>query len=230
MMKHNTTGRLIAGMTLLVSFIGVMVIIFMPLFDGGNALDYLDNLYNSISKGSAYYIPKMAHLVDEHPDQTLTLILKLGDNDVAERAATVLEAAGTDVSLDGATLRVTGRANAMLSACLEDAESAYHNRGDELAAKYGMEARASLHAWWVILSAAEKDLNRQKLFDAAHLVNAVQTKAVECSYNYFGIQPGKIGDRWGTVMFSLVFYVVYTVWYGYAIMFLFEGLGLRLSH
>ena len=42
------------GIFLMVTFIAVMVGIFMPLFDGGNALDYLDNLYNSISKGSAY--------------------------------------------------------------------------------------------------------------------------------------------------------------------------------
>ena len=34
----------------------------------------------------------------------------------------------------------------------------------------------------------------------------------------------------GYVLFSLVFYVIYTIWYGYAVMFLFEGLGFRLAH
>ena len=29
---------------------------------------------------------------------------------------------------------------------------------------------------------------------------------------------------------TLVFYVVYTVWYGFAIIFMFEGWGLKLSH
>ena len=29
-----------------------------PRFSEANGLDYLDSLYNSISKGSAYYIPK----------------------------------------------------------------------------------------------------------------------------------------------------------------------------
>jgi len=41
------------GIFLLVTFAAVMVMIFMPILDGGNALNYLDNLYNSISKGTS---------------------------------------------------------------------------------------------------------------------------------------------------------------------------------
>jgi len=32
------------------------------------------------------------------------------------------------------------------------------------------------------------------------------------------------------VTFSLVFYVVYTLWYGFGIMFMFEGSGMKLEH
>ena len=42
------------GLALLVSFLIVLVLIFMPIFNGQNALDTLDALFNSISKGSAY--------------------------------------------------------------------------------------------------------------------------------------------------------------------------------
>ncbi|MBW2647120.1 MAG: hypothetical protein JRE23_13285, partial [Deltaproteobacteria bacterium] len=45
------------GFAMLVSFFVVLVIIFSPVFKGHNGLEYLDALYNSISKGSAYYIP-----------------------------------------------------------------------------------------------------------------------------------------------------------------------------
>jgi len=88
----------------------------------------------------------------------------------------------------------------------------------------------ALHAWWSTLSAIERDLTKQKLFADARLVHSVQTKAVECAYNYYGIEASKISDRWGIVLLSLAFYVLYTVWYGYAILYLFEGLGMRLSH
>ena len=47
-----------AGFGLIVIFTIVLIILFMPVFGGKNALENLDMLYNSISKGSAYYIPK----------------------------------------------------------------------------------------------------------------------------------------------------------------------------
>ncbi len=67
------------GLFLMATFIAVLVGIFMPLIDGGNALDYLDNLYNSISKGSAYYIPKVEHQVEDHGSEVVTLNLKMAD-------------------------------------------------------------------------------------------------------------------------------------------------------
>jgi hypothetical protein len=46
------------GILLLVSFFVVLVMIFMPIFPGKvNGLDYMDNLFNMISKGSSYFIP-----------------------------------------------------------------------------------------------------------------------------------------------------------------------------
>ena len=47
------------GSGLMVLFVIVLAIFFSPVFGGHNGLDYLDNLYNSISKGSAYYIPNL---------------------------------------------------------------------------------------------------------------------------------------------------------------------------
>ena len=217
------------GIFLLVTFAAVMVMIFMPILDGGNALNYLDNLYNSISKGSAYYIPKVEHLVEEHGSEVVTLNLKLDDSRAALAAEPLFVRAGATTAVEGATLMVNGDIETIFGTCLEDAESAYHNRGEDLAARYGTDARTTLHNWWQALGAMEKDLNRQKLFAAAQLTHTVQAKTVECAYNYYGIEAQAIKDRWGMVLFSLVFYVIYTIWYGYGIMFVFEGLGFELA-
>jgi hypothetical protein len=32
------------------------------------------------------------------------------------------------------------------------------------------------------------------------------------------------------IIFALAFYVVYTLWYGFGLMWLFEGLGLKIGH
>ncbi len=217
------------GVFLLVTFMVIMVMIFMPVLDDGNALNYLDNLYNSISKGSAYYIPKVEHLVEEHGSEVVTLNLKLDDSRTALAAEPFFVRAGATTAVEGDTLMVNGDIETIFGTCLEDAESAYHNRGEDLVARYGTDARTALHNWWQALGAMEKDLNRQKLFDAAKLTHTVQAKTVECAYNFYGIEAQAIKDRWGMVLFSLVFYVLYTIWYGYGIMFVFEGLGFELA-
>ena len=228
-MSAIKTKQLVIGILLLTTFVVVMVIMFSPVFGGVNALDYLDNLYNTISKGSAYYIPKVEHQVTAHGAQDVALNLKLAEPAVAEVAAQLLESAGASTTVEGGTVVAEGDLGAIFSSCLADAESGYHNNNEELLSRYGIDARHVLHAWWKLLGAAEKDLNRQKLFDAARLTHTVQAKAVECAYNYYGIEAQAIKDRWGTVLFSLVFYVLYTIWYGYGIMYLFEGLGFELS-
>lgn len=217
------------GLFLMAAFIAVMIAIFMPILDGENALNYLDNLYNSISKGSAYYIPKVEHLVVEHGSEVVTVNLKLADSSTAQTAVPLFSNAGATTAVEGDTLMVNGDLETIFSTCLVDTESAYHNRNEDLVARYGMDARPALHAWWLALGAMEKDLNRQKLFDAAQLTHTVQTKTVECAYNYYGIEAQEIKNRWGTVLFSLVFYVLYTILYGYAIMYIFEGLGFELA-
>jgi hypothetical protein len=217
------------GLFLMVTFIAVMIVIFMPIIEGDNALDYLDNLYNSISKGSAYYIPKVEHEVEEHGSEVVTLNLKMDDANSAQRAQSLFARAETTTAVEDNNLMVNGDLEKIFSACLEDAESAYHNREEELVARYDVGARSALHSWWQALKAMEKDLNRQKLFAAAQLTHTVQAKTVECAYNYYGIEAQAIQDRWATVLFSLVFYVLYTIWYGYGIMYIFEGLGFELA-
>ncbi|MGD9252492.1 MAG: hypothetical protein PVG92_01010 [Holophagae bacterium] len=217
------------GIFLMVTFIAVMVAIFMPLINGQNALDYLDNLYNSISKGSANYIPKVQHQVEDHGSEQVTLNLKMDSAEAAAKAQPLFARAGATTAVEDSNLMVNGDLEAIFETALEDAESAYNNRNEDLEARYGVGARSALHSWWLSMKAMEKDLNRQKLFPAAQLTHTVQAKTVECAYNYYGIEAQAIRDRWGTVLFSLIFYVVYTVWYGYAIMYIFEGLGFELA-
>jgi hypothetical protein len=76
----------------------------------------------------------------------------------------------------------------------------------------------------------DKDLTKQEKFKEAKVIGVVQSKAVESSYNYYKIEAQRIGDKIGVVFFSLVFYVIYTLWYGFAIMFMFEGWGMKLQH
>jgi hypothetical protein len=219
-----------SGAILLSAFLVILIIIFMPVFNGHNGLSYLDSLYNSISKGSAYYIPKLKEEAGEFAGRRVALTLNLADERQALEIQPLFEKGGAGVEQSGTALKITGDFAAILKGCLADADDMFHNRGEKVSQKYGYNEKRVLYNWWLALNAADRDLKKQKKFYEAKFLATVQQKAVECSYNYYKIEPQKISDKYGLVIFSLIFYVAYTLWYGFAIMHLFEGLGFRLEH
>jgi hypothetical protein len=223
-------GEFYSGAGMLAIFVVVLIVIFMPVFNGQNGLNYLDSLYNSISKGSAYYIPSLKEEAQAYAGTQVKLTLAMKDETMARQSSLLFQKGGALVNVTGATLAVEGDLGKILAVCLDDADLMYHNKGSDVAAKYGYEERQALYNWWAANNAMENDLKRQKQFKAAKIVSTVNQKAVETAYNYYRIEPQKISDRYGIVIFSLVFYVAYTLWYGFGIMFLFEGWGMRLEH
>jgi len=218
------------GSALLVIFFIILIILFCPIIKGHNALEYLDFLYNSISKGSAYYIPKIKKESDKFKGNVVSVNLTMADKKQAEQTAGLFEAGGAEVTITGDNLKVSGDLGKILENCLEDADAIYSNDGKKVSGKYGYDERQVLFNWWKSFKGMDKDLKNQKKFKEAKVIALVVKKAVESSYNYYKIEPQKIGDRFGVILFSLVFYVVYTLWYGFAIMFMFEGWGLKLGH
>lgn len=219
-----------AGFGLFVIFTIVLIILFMPVFGGKNALENLDMLYNSISKGSAYYIPKAKKEAKLLSGTQISVDLAFTSDNQAKQVALLFEKEGGRVQESSAILKVTGDLGQILESSLKDADYMYHNDGRRLSEKYGIPEKQVLYNWWNALKALDLALKKQKKFEAAKVVNMIQEKAVETAYNYYGIEPQKITDRFGVVTFSLIFYVIYTLWYGFAIMYMFEGWGLRLEH
>jgi len=218
------------GFAMMVAFIVVLVIFFMPVFNGHNGLNYLDSLYNSISKGSAYYVPKLKDEVQPFVGKTVDLNLTMKSAEQAQQTALQFQKTGATAEANGENLKVSGDLGQILYGILEDSDAMYFNDSQKLVDKYGFEGRQVLFNWWSAITAMEKDLNQQKNFKEAKIAATVGKKAVEISYNYYKIEPQKISDKYGIVIFSLVFYVVYTLWYGFGIMYMFEGWGLRLEH
>ncbi len=218
------------GLALLAAFFVVLFFMFQPLFDGQNAMKYLDNLYNSISKGSIDYIPGLKENADQFNSKTVNLELTYASEVEAKQAAALFAKSGAVAKADGVNLEVAGKLGVILNGSLDDAYLMYHNDGKSLDEKYGLEPRRAVYNWWSSLKLMDKELKDQGEFEAAKITTTVQKKAVEAAYNYYEVEPMKIMDNLGLVIFSLAFYVFYTLWYGFAILFVFEGWGLRLSH
>lgn len=218
------------GLVMLVAFFAVLFIFFSPVFKGRDGLDYLDDLYNSISKGSAYYIPASKAEANKFSGNSIEVNLELKTEERAKQTAILFTQSGSTAEASGAKLKVIGDLGKILNNCLEDSDKMYVNDGKSVSTKYGYNEKSVLFNWWNALSEMDKDLAKQKKFREAKVVYLVKSKAVETSYNYYKVEPQRIGKRMGIVIFSLVFYVIYTIWYGFAIMFLFEGWGMKLEH
>jgi len=218
------------GIGLLAAFFVVLFFMFQPMFSGHNAMEYLDNLYNSISKGSVDYAPQLKMDADKFNDKDVSMTLKYPSEAEAAQAVALFTKAGAIAKAAGAEVAVSGSLGNILNGSLDDSIFMYHNDGKSLEDKYGMEPRRSVYNWWTSLNAMDKALKDQSLFAEAKITSTVQKKAVEAAYNYYEVEPVKIMDKLGLVIFSLAFYVFYTLWYGFAILFIFEGWGLKLSH
>ncbi len=218
------------GLGLLAAFFVVLIIFFSPVFNGHNGLDYLDSLYNSISKGSAYYIPKLKEEAKPFNGANVEISFAMSSAAQAQQTAQLFMKAGGLVNVTEAKLKVSGDLGKLLEACLTDSDAMYKNDGKAVAGKYGYNERQALYNWWQAFKGVEKDLNNQKKFKEAKAVANISKKGIETCYNYYQIEPQSIMDRLGVVIFSLVFYVNYTLWYGFAIMFMFEGWGMQLEH
>ncbi len=222
------------GFVLLAVFFVVLFAMFMPLWDGHNAMAYLDNLYNSISKGSAYYIPEMKEESAKMSGIALDVVVSMKTEEQAQGMVSILQSAGITASVQGKKIQVNGNLKALLDACLADSDVMYNNNGAELQKKYPLyvqkDERQALYDWFVFLEGMDKALKEQKHFAEAKLAYTIKARVVEPAYNYYKVQAEKVRDKAGIVFFSLAFYVIYTMWYGFAILFLFEGWGLKISH
>ena len=220
----------VKGIVLLLSFAAIFVVFMLPIFNGMNGMVYLDNLYNIISKASCYFIPELEEKAGKLAGKEIEVKLEMLNNKQAENIAKLLTTTGSDVTIQGNTINLKGDLGAILTTVIEDSDYMYKNNGDFVRNKYGYDEKEVMYNWYVTLEEMKNDLNKQKMFSEAQDVVTVKKKAVEVAYNYYGINSKSIQEVWHIVVLSLVFYVIYTMWYGFGLLYTFEGLGFKLEH
>lgn len=235
----------VKGAILAVTFWCVMLAIFSPIFGtdangkGLNGLQYSDNFFNTLAKGSSYFIPGLkADKIPAVSAEPVKLSYKLKDikgedpaKDAAlmDKAVKLAVAAGSQATVVEDRIEMTANVRALLEKAAADSEDMYNNDALSFTGRYGVaetEAKPLMKAWWNLLSGMVKELQKQDKNADAEAVNQVIKKAVEPAYNFYGIKGEKVSERAVTLIGLLVFYVVYTMWWGFAIFYMFEGFGL----
>lgn len=236
-MAHIHKRELIIGFTFGISFFIILILMFQPFFEGSkNFLAYSDDVFNQLTKGSSYFIPKLKADIEKYRDIQIKgeITLKKSSEkaqvdleDDIKLMSLLLEGAGASVKVKDSSLEVTGDLYLILKAALEDADYMYWNNDQVLRDKYGhSDAKKILRVWHKSLSQLNKYLLKEKKTEEAKIINIVLTKGIEPGYNFFGINPKSIKEQALTLIALLFFYLFYTLWWGYAMVYLTEGLGL----
>ena len=233
------------GCLLMGSFVVVFVIFFLEVFPGFgnrekvNGLDYADNLFNTLSKGSSNFFDKTAthsdsveYRIKDIKGKVIDIEVPFKENQVEliPLAEKLVKSAGLEAMATPSTLKVKGDLHTMLLAMVDDSLSMYNNNDTEVATRHNeASGKLVMKAWWQLGTNMVKPLQKIDQVDEASAVNGVISKAIEPSYNFYGIIPLKVKDNIPLVAGFLIFYVVYTMWYGFAIFELFEGIGLTMK-
>src|SRR3989337_3087794 len=128
---------LVVGTIMAIVFIVLLAVMFAPIFGGKNAFEAADNFFNSIAKGSTYFIPGLMKDSESYNGKTSDVSAKLPDKAIAAAAVTLFKASGALVS-EGESLRVAGDLGQISRAALQDADAMFFNRGKQVADKYGV--------------------------------------------------------------------------------------------
>ena len=237
------------GIILALSFWVVLFLMFSPIFpktaEGKpqNGLEWADELFNQLAKGSSYFIPKVQKSNEKFMGKMFSATINVakpedqpGDAEKrAERAAKLFTVnSGAKVEVNGSVLKIEGDLGLMLKTALDDADMMFKNEGDKLKAKYAEamktdDVKQIFRQWNNVLPKIDKVFKKEGKIEEAKIVSDVTKKAVEASYNFYGVDAKKVKDEVFLMTFLLVFYVFYTLWWGFAIFFIFEGIGLTMS-
>ncbi|CAK7017243.1 MAG: hypothetical protein DESF_00702 [Desulfovibrio sp.] len=235
-MLVHAKAPFIRGCLLLISFLVLFAILLMPIMKDelGNhvtGLQYADNVFNELSKGSSYFIPGVRENLKSVDGKDIQVTVKLKKADLAPLAALVLEKSGaTNVSAQDGKVSFSGNLGLILTSATDDSDNLYNNDAEAVTQKYdGEPALKVASAWWYVLSPTIKELQKQHKIAESQVVDHVLRRAIEPGNNFYSVPAAKVSEHLVLMSAMLIFYVLYTLWYGFAIFELFEGLGLAMT-
>ena len=225
----------IRGSLMMLSFLVVFFILLTPVMHDEHGkpltgLQFADNVFNELSKGSSYFIPTLREELKSVEGKIVDLKVKLKKAALAPLACEVLKKAGAEASVENDTVSFKGDLGMILASAVNDSDLLYQNNDKAVSERYqGAKALDVSAAWWQVLSPCIKLLQKNGKIAEAKTLDQVIRRGIETGHNFFGVEPTKVKDHILLLACMLIFYIIYTLWYGFSIFELFEGIGLAMT-
>lgn len=231
LIRHK--GHFVKGLVMIGSFFAVCIYLLFPMLHDnyGNrltGLQYADSVFNSLAKGSSYFIPEVREEISTVAGEHISVNVSL-PAPLRYGAVRVLKKVGAEAYFDKGRLVYQGDLSVILAAATFVGDSLYKNDTKAVEEAYRMPALHCSKSWWYVLKPAIQDLQRQGRIKEAKVVDTVLRKALEPGNNFYSVEIAKVEEHILLVVAMLAFYIIYTLWYGFGIFQLFEGVGLSMS-
>jgi hypothetical protein len=195
-----------------------------------SGLERVDQLFNQMAKNSTYFIPDAVKLAQKFEGTTVDFgIHSRWPGDDTRMGQIIQTNLFSAVLLGDGRVRIKGELGRLGRAALVDAELLFKGKNPDLLAKYGISGKEVVYYWWVAFDGLTRRFIQENRSSEADFTRFMTTRVLEPAYNFAGIEPRSIGENIWTVIFFLGSYLVYTLLYGFSILFLFEGLGIQAT-
>jgi hypothetical protein len=201
-----------------------------PWGDHRSGLERVDQLFNQLAKNSTYFIPEAVNLAPKFEGKTVDFgITSRWPGDDARMAQIIQTNLFSAVLLGDGRVRIKGDLGKMGLAASMDAGLLFKGQESDLRVKYGVNGKEAVYYWWMAFDGLTRRLIQENRSSEADFTRFMATRVLEPAYNFAGIETRSIGENIWTVAFFLAFYLLYTLLYGFSILFLFEGLGIHVT-
>lgn len=222
--------KFIKGAVGLATFCVAFCLWFFPLAGNRAGVQLADDLFNQFSKNSAYHISSALKMAEKFRGVAIDISFNPRWPGADRSLTKIIEAQGmSGYSIGDGWVRIKGDLGLLGIAAARDADLFFKGSEKTLEGKYGLPGKDVIYYWWTAFDDLVRryvQLNRVSEADFAKFMAA---RVLEPSYNFAGITPKKVTEEAGMISFLLLTYLAYTLWYGFSILYLFEGLGISAT-
>lgn len=218
------------GLVGLITFFVVLAFWLFPVINHKTGLEWADGLFNQLAKNSVSFMPAATKMAATFEGVTVDLGVnpRWPGGDV--RVAQIVQANGMSAKVIGdGRVRIVTDLGLLAKAATEDADLLFKGEEQELQNKYGISGKEVIYYWWTAFDGLVRRYVQENRPAEADFASFMTTSVLEPSYNFAGIKSKSISENVGIVVLLLVFYILYTLWLGFSVMYLFEGIGIRTT-
>ena len=216
------------GLVGLMTFLVVLAFWLFPMLSQKTGLEWADELFNQLAKNSIYFMPTATRRATKFEGVVVDLGVDPRWTGGDARIAQIVQRNGMSARVIGdGRVRIVSDLGLLAKAAADDADLLFKGQEQDLSDKYGMGGKEVIYYWWTAFDGLVRRYIQENRPSEADFARFMTTRVLEPSYNFGGIPSRNISENVGIVVFLLGFYILYTLWLGFSIMFLFEGIGIR---